>query len=103
MLQYSVDEHEFIDAEPEDVARRGHHHQTRSRQASIGHAKLHTARNSDEVTEKKQTNRYITLYVRCPSIDKLILLHITCGYQCDKAVNKIHTISEVIRYHFTSE
>ena len=31
---------------------------------------------------------------------KLFLLHIICGYQCDKAVNKNDT-GEVIRYHFT--
>ena len=30
------------------------------------------------------------------------LLHIMCGYQCDKAVNKNDT-REVIWYHFTSE
>ena len=30
----------------------------------------------------------------------LILLHIMCGYQCDKAVNKNDT-REVIWYHFT--
>ena len=31
-----------------------------------------------------------------------VLLHIMCGYQCDKAVNKNDT-REVIWYHFTSE
>ena len=27
------------------------------------------------------------------NIEHALLLHITCGYQCDKAVNKIHTIT----------
>ena len=30
----------------------------------------------------------------------LLLLHIMCGYQCDKAVNKNDT-REVVWYHFT--
>lgn len=54
MLQHFLDEHEFVDAEPEEVARRGHHHQTRSRQASLSHQKLHPARSSEETAEKKQ-------------------------------------------------
>lgn len=55
MLQHILDEPGFVDAEPEEVARRGHHHQTRSRQASLSHQKLHAARSSEETTETKQT------------------------------------------------
>ena len=55
MLQHFLDEHGFVDAEPEEVARRGHHHQTRSRQASLSHQKQHAARSSEETVDKKQT------------------------------------------------
>ena len=41
-----------------------------------------------------------TFTVSTYSMAKLFLLHIICGYQCDKAVNKNDT-GEVIRYHFT--
>lgn len=61
-MQHFLDEPGFVDAEPEEVARRGHHHQTRSRQASPSHQKLHAARSSEETAEKKQTSskRFIT-------------------------------------------
>ena len=34
------------------------------------------------------------------ALKEIYLLHIMCGYQCDKAVNKNDT-REVIWYHFT--
>lgn len=55
-VQHFLDEPGFVDAEPEEVARRGHHHQTRSRPASLSHQKLHAARSSEETAEKKQTS-----------------------------------------------
>lgn len=51
-------EHDFNDAEPEEVARRGHHFQTRSRPASVSHTKLHGTRSGDE-RESKQNKRYV--------------------------------------------
>ncbi|XP_020625408.1 uncharacterized protein LOC110062803 [Orbicella faveolata] len=54
-VQHLLDD-EFVDAEPEDVARRGHYHQTRSRQASLSHQKLHAAKSSEETVDKKQTS-----------------------------------------------
>lgn len=58
VLQDSLDQGEtgFTDAEPEEVARRGHHYQTRSRHASI-HAKLRGAW-SYEKAKSKQNLRY---------------------------------------------
>lgn len=50
-------EHEFIDAEPEEVATRGHHYQTRSRHASFGHTRLHSARSCDQA-ETHQNKRF---------------------------------------------
>lgn len=50
-------EHEYLEAEPEEVARRGHYYQTRSRKTSFGpRAKLHNARSCDDA-ETKQMKR----------------------------------------------
>lgn len=58
LLQESLDQAEtgFTDAEPEEVARRGHHYQTRSRHASI-HAKLRDAWRYDKA-ESNPNKRY---------------------------------------------
>ena len=53
----------FHDADPDEVARRGHHYQTRSRHASIAHTKLHSARSCDEAENKQNKS------LRC--VDKL--------------------------------
>ena len=47
----------FADDEPEEVARRGHRYQTRSRHASF-HTKLHGVRSCQNA-ETKQNKRYI--------------------------------------------
>ncbi|CAH3147960.1 unnamed protein product, partial [Porites evermanni] len=50
-------EYEYLEAEPEEVARRGHYYQTRSRKTSFGpRAKLHNARSCDDA-ETKQMKR----------------------------------------------
>ena len=58
LLQDSLDQAQtrFTDAEPEEVARRGHHYQTRSRHASI-HAKLHDVWRYDKA-ESNTNKRY---------------------------------------------
>ena len=56
-------EHEYLEAEPEEVARRGHYYQTRSRKTSFGpRAKLHNARSCDDA-ETKQMKRYINYII----------------------------------------
>ena len=56
MLQHGLDDHEFVDADPEEVARRGHHFQTSSRKASPSHSKCHAIR-SFEATHPRKPNK----------------------------------------------
>lgn len=56
LLQHGLDEHEFVDADPEEVARRGHHFQTSSRKASPSHSKCHAIR-SFEATHPRKPNK----------------------------------------------
>ena len=59
----------------------------------------------DEAEEGSWLNSHFKTRRRCHSFmveNYRDLLHIMCGYQCDKAVNKNDT-REVIWYHFTSE
>lgn len=67
-MQYYLEqgEHEYFEAEPQEVARRGHYFQTRSRKTSFGsRAKLHNARSCDDA-ETKQLKRYLNCIILQP-------------------------------------
>ena len=57
MLQNGLDDHEFVDADPEEVARRGHHFQTSSRKASPSHSKCHAIRSFEATLPRKPNKR----------------------------------------------
>lgn len=56
-VQHVLDEHRFVDADPEEVARRGHHFQTSSRRTSFSHSKCHASRSFEETLPRKPNKR----------------------------------------------
>lgn len=56
-MKHGLDENEFVDADPEEVARRGHHFQTSSRKASPSHSKCHAIRSFEATLPRKPNKR----------------------------------------------